>query len=235
MDRQISEEPFQPDKVIKVYRRNHKDEYYLEICDVHLKTGSKEHVLGPARPLAKDTMRRIAGVASDQTLEPFTKDAFLYSGLLRFSPYYHERHILWHRPQMRKTLTFRKDKLLLWMPAMLFLVVFDKLYVFALKSNNRPTLATKLFIAPIMNLQGAYGICWGSVKTQHKIWNIDEEMWFWEDKLWNSIFAHVGHVCSKTEIMSLYRKLAKSAAKFPKRELISLDMNILNILQEHLP
>lgn len=235
MMNQLDKSLFLPNKVIKVYKRNYKEEYYLEIADVICDHGSKESILGPARPLAKNTMRRIAGIVSEHTTDRFTKNIILDSGILAFSPHYHERFILWYRPQTEKLLIFRKKKLKVWMPCMLHLMVFDRLYIFAMKSNARPKLQTKLFIAPIMNLSGPYGICWGSVKTQHKIYNIDEEITFWESKLWNSIFAHVGHRCSKTEIMSIYQRCAKNGTKFPKPELISLNMTIHDILKKHLP
>ena len=243
MERTQNKKPFLPEKIIKVYQQAMISNYYLEIADViHAKPKPDgnwpkpdEFHVGAFRPLGKNTIRRIAGAASDHKIEDLTRNAFLDPGLLRFSPFYHNRHILWYRPATQKELVFRKESLKVWMPAMLYFVVFDNLRIFALKSNSRPTLKTQLFIAPIMNLSGPYGICWGSVKVTHEIKEIDTEMQFWEDRLWTSTFAHVGHRCSKSEIMSLYRESAKYNSKFPKKELIRLDMTVLDILQKHLP
>jgi len=231
----IKMDPFLPEKVIRVYKRRFNSEYYIEIADVITEIGSEEAILGPSRPLSKNTLRRIAGVVNEKETDRFSDKIMLDPGLLAFSPHYHERFILWYRQQEKRTLIFQKKELTLWMPAMIYLVVFDKLYVFAVKSNVRPHMQSKLYIAPIMNLSGPYNICWGSVKTAHKIYHIDKEITFWEGKLWNSVFAHVGHRCSKSEIMSVYNKCATTGAKFPKSELVSLHMTLYDALKKHLP
>ena len=180
-------------------------------------------------------MRRIVGTTVDHDIDEFTENMFLDPGILRFNPLYHKRHIMWYRPQMKQEIILKKETMKIWMPAMLFFSVFDKLYLFALKQNTRPTGNTELFIAPIMNLMGADQMCWGSVDTKHKIDEIDKEMAFWEDRLWNSTFAHVGHRCTKSELLSVYKQIKKTGKKFPKGELISLDMDVDDILNKFLP
>jgi PRTRC genetic system protein B len=120
------------------------------------------------------------------------------------------------------------------MPAMLYAVVFDKFFLFSLKSNKRPTPASKLFVAPVMNLSESINMCWGSVSTKHDFHTIDEEMSFWEDRLWNSTFAHVGSTATKHEIMGIYENLKKTGKKFPKSELIYANMTLGQFIKDKL-
>lgn len=242
MERELNLEPFIPHKILKVFKREidrylgdplHSNEYYIEVCNVKDVNGQVTVLSGV--PLTKSAMRRLVGTTSDYDIDSFTEEPLLDPGILRFNPLFHKRHILWYRPQMKHSIIFRKKTMTIWMPAMLFLVVFNNFYVFALKSNARPTMTTELFIAPIMNLSGADQLCWGSVDTANAIPEIDKEIAFWEDKLWNSMFPHVGHRCSKSEIMSVYNKVNKSGSKFPKKELIPLDMDLNDLLEKYLP
>ena len=215
-----------------MYQRNGHDEYYIEAHNVL--NGKNGYHLGAGRPLSKKAMRRIIGTVAEQKIEKFTKSMLLPETLLQFSPLYHERHIVWYQPQKQYTLIFRKKKMKLWMPAMLYAVVFDQFFLFSLKSNKRPTPASRLYVAPVMNLIDSTKMCWGSVSTKHDLQAIDQEMNFWEDRLWNSAFAHIGSVCSKHEITSIYKDLERSGKKFPKAELIYTNMTLGQFIKDKL-
>lgn len=229
----INDNPFTPHKIIKVYNQIHTRNYYLEQCDVTVVDG--EAIVGPGKPLSKTAVRRIAGSASKEQFNQVLEDPIMDPGILYFNPLFHKRFILWYRPQKRKVFNVRNDEYSLYMPAMLFMVVFDKLYLFSMKSSARPKLGTKLYVAPLLNLSDSTHFCWGSVKVSKNITNIDEEVRFWERNIWKSEFSHVGTKCSNSEIMSIYKKLNKTDARFPKNELLDIEMTLEQAIKQHRP
>lgn len=229
----IEEAKYTPHKVIKVYKQSYHRNYYLEQCNVTVKDG--EVIVGPGKPLSKAAIRRIAGAGSETQLDSIMESEIMDPGILNFNPLYHKRYILWYRPQKKKKFRITNTEHELWMPAMIFLVSFDKLYLFSIKSNGRPTLATKLYVAPLLNLSNTYNFCWGSVKVSKDIVNVDEEVKFWEDKIWNSDFAHIGSKCSKREILSIYKELDGTNNRFPKDDLIKLNMTLEDAIKKFKP
>lgn len=231
--RNIDESPFVPHKIIKVYKRGYGREYYLEQCSVSVK--DKEIVVGPGKPLSKNAVRRIAGAATDEKHDMVLKDAIMDPGILYFNPFFHKRFILWYRRQQAKKFTIRGKEYYVHFPTMLFMVAFDELRIFSMKSNTRPTLTTNVFVAPLMNLSDTTKFCWGSVKLSKDISNVDEEVRFWERKIWHSDFTHVGSKCTETELTTIYNKLNGTNTKFPKDELIDIEMTIEDLIRKYRP
>jgi len=232
--RRIDEAPFVPHKIIKVYKQGYHREFYLEQCNVTIDKDG-EVIVGPGKPLSKNAVRRIAGTASREKFDSVLKDPIMDPGILSFNPFFHKRFIMWYRPQKKRTFHVRKDEYKLYMPAMLFIVAFDKLYLFSMKSNARPQLSTQLFTAPLFNLSNTFNFCWGSVKLSKDIKNVDEEVRFWEHKIWDSEFAHMGTRCTKNEITKIYKSLNNTNTRFPKSELVNVKMTIEQAIKKFKP
>jgi PRTRC genetic system protein B len=184
-------------------------------------------------PLSEEAFKNMFALAHETKRQQFSKN-LLDPGVLSFSDRIEDQHVLWYREaRIRKILT-SKTIYEIYLPAMLFYARGDELNIYALKSNSRPKASTKLFYAPLKNLSGDNTrFCWGSVMPNITSPIINEIISQWEKYIWVSYFNNDGADMVKCrKIYNLYKKLHKSKAKFPKRELIPLNKTLKEIFHE---
>ena len=97
-----------------------------------------------------------------------------------------ESAVAWFEPAATRTMFFRAetdsavaafDKKLVPQPALLFVARRQKLSVFALPSNERPTLNTPLFLAPYWNVYDDNRVCLGSMRVPKSFKPEDTSAW----------------------------------------------------------
>jgi PRTRC genetic system protein B len=234
---QKEKEVFIPTNILTVYSRGSDRAYYIEASDVINKKG--KYVPGPGRPITKEVMRNLINTVFDDRSEKKNclKDNYIGEHILFFVPETHNRRIVWYRKAMQIQMIFSSKlnipKAKIWMPAMLFNVSIGHLSIYALTQNKRPTLTTKLYHPPLLNLISENTLCWGGVRTKiPEGITIDDEIKLWEDYLWKSEFSHAGSAPStRTDILKLLRNIAKTEEKFPLTELKSTGKTLKTILK----
>lgn len=118
-------------------------------------------------------------------------------------------------------------------PAMLWVANREKLYVYALKTNTRPTANTLLYHAPFFNVYADGAVCMGTVDINiKKTSSLEEFTKAWENYFFNSYFSHLmsGHNPVKGNCVSLWKKLLSAAEPFPKDVLLKAKRNLKDIL-----
>jgi PRTRC genetic system protein B len=219
-------------EIITVYRGQNT---YVEIANVGYDRNGKM-IIGAARPITRDAMSKIMSLTASDQQESYFSSKLIPENVLMFQPEKYRRKIIWWRKASQVNIILN-DKLkmrngLMPMPAMLFDVSISSLRIFALKDSRRPKLNTILYNAPLLNYYSNNTLCWGSVKTDtSNIKTIDDEIKYWEDKLWNSEFSHAGgEATTRTDIIELYKKLINSGKKFPIGQLIKTNLKLSDLL-----
>jgi PRTRC genetic system protein B len=138
--------------------------------------------------------------------------------------------LMWYSKAQRRDMWFKVGaalQLRVWWPAVLFLLnrKSKTLYIFALASNSRPTLETRLYRAPFMNISQSGDFCLGGAVlpadlSASNIHNI-------EACLFESNFTHLNGESTKqgrifstnNEHLAYWREQQKSNAKVKARDL----------------
>lgn len=223
-------------KVIKVYRNGYSsNKFYLETCDV--KQNSKgEDVLFNDTPLDQSIMKKIIQATYNDEGDTFNK-GLINPFILSCEPKKYKRHIIWYNKPKVVEMKFNiakgayKDGLYS-MPGLLYFLFDEKLKVFALRNGNKkPDLTTKLYYAPLHNLTTGYELCMGSVKNHSiNIENVDDEIKFWENVIWNSYFNKDGTVHLKRPLKEVYKQCYGGKEKFPTSVLVDTEKTIQNLI-----
>lgn len=135
--------------------------------------------------------------------------------------------IIWYKKRFISPMWFRvgqkPESLHVEWPPLLF--VADKinraLYVFALGSNSRPTGNTRLYHAPLMNIDEEGFLCQGSAKLPNDI--TISTLHECESTLIDSQFTHINHdytlkrTTGNKEHVEFWRTKARSGSDIPQR------------------
>jgi PRTRC genetic system protein B len=118
-------------------------------------------------------------------------------------------------------------------PPMLWMADRNRLFVYALKSANRPTENTQLYDAPFFNVYNDGSVCMGTVNVDiKKSASLEEFTTAWENYFFNSFFSHLvnDHNPVKGNCVSLWKKLVGSSEMFPKEVLKKTRLTLKNLL-----
>ncbi|TFB30355.1 PRTRC system protein B [Pedobacter alluvionis] len=159
------------------------------------------------------------------------------TNILQIDPI-HNGVVIWFTKAMRREMFF-VEKLEIpngkaSVPAMLWVANRNKLYVYALKNNTRPTERTLLYHAPFFNVYSDGGVCMGTVNISiKKSSTLEEFTEAWENYFFNSYFSHLmeNHNPVKGNCVNLWKKLLATAALFPKDVLLASNRKLKDILR----
>lgn len=118
-------------------------------------------------------------------------------------------------------------------PAMLWQATKNKLTVFALRGNRRPTLQTTLYHAPFFNVYDDGEVCMGNFDVSIKnSASIQEFIQAWEAYFFNSYFSHLvnSHNPVQGNPVQLWKELLDSKLPFPKDRLVKTNFTLKDIL-----
>ncbi|HET7117846.1 MAG TPA: PRTRC system protein B [Hanamia sp.] len=119
-------------------------------------------------------------------------------------------------------------------PALLWIANKEKLHIYALKSDRKPTENTPLYHAPFFNVYAEGNVCMGTVDINiRKSASLEEFTAAWENYFFNSYFSHLmqNHHPVKGNCVTLWKKLRKTGEPFPKDILKKTQNTIKNILR----
>ncbi|UKB78569.1 prokaryotic E2 ligase family D protein [Chryseobacterium sp. MEBOG07] len=119
-------------------------------------------------------------------------------------------------------------------PAMLWVANRNKLFVYALSTDRRPTEKTTLFHAPYFNVYEDGAVCMGTVDVRiKKTASLEEFTTAWEEYFFNSYFSHLmqDHNPIKGNCVSLWKRLINTNDPFPKDVLIKSSRTLKDLLR----
>ena len=226
MNDKLTNKRFKPVRAIIVYEedRQYSNDYYLETRDI-VRQGDKYNMMS-ACPIGEDTMKSIAQLYVKRNSLEMDAGGYIASHLLYARNRPGITVVMWYRQSEKRSLNFTEKLKIkstgVIIPAMLYLVINNKLYLFALSDNDRPTLSTKLYNAPFFNVYSDGNVCLGTAKVGVRAKTFELEAERFERAFYMAEQTHGAHkdIC-KTPITQLWPKLiAANKSIFPKAELI---------------
>lgn len=150
-------------------------------------------------------------------------------------------HAIWWVPASKRSIYFKSESVgtvskEVAQPPLLFMVLRGKWYVYALKSNRRPTATTPLYHAPHFNMYADGSVCVGTAATPNS--TAISSLPQWEDAFFNSVFTHMNdkyvrrtkHAKSDSAFWREYMK--KSGDKFPADMLVKTEKTVGSLLSQ---
>lgn len=214
---------YSDDNGTKYYRGSN---YYLEKREINTVGG--KFVLNAPVPLAADVLKNIAMTYMKKNNFNMDFGGLLAEHLLYGSNTPGKTIVMWYRPASKKRLNFSKalkikDGCVVEIPAILYLVINDNLYLYALANNNRPVLNSKLYKAPFYNIYEDGNVCLGTAKVgkqKEKTFEKEAERFERAFYLAEQNGGNSSNHC-KTPLGKLWPMLIKTGGSFPsKTELI---------------
>lgn len=221
-----SNKRFKPSTVVVIYKtdQTYKPDYYLEKRAVEYQNG--KFVLGAAVPMADEVMMDVAKAYMTLNVTDMDFGGMIASHILFASNAPGKTVIVWYRPAMKRKLNFAsslkvKDDVTVNLPATLYAILNRDMYVFALKSADRPDLKTPLFNAPFFNIYKDGKICLGSAAVgSHKAKTFELEAERFERGFYLAEQTMTHNDGCKTKLTELWPKLVGKKTPFPVSELI---------------
>ena len=146
--------------------------------------------------------------------------------------------VLWYTKSQERQMYFVKNLGIpngkAHVPAMLWFADKERLSVFALLNDKRPTEKTPLHYAPFFNVYEDGSVCMGTINVQIKnSASVEEFTKEWEDYFFNSYFSHLldNYNPINGNCVNLWNKLSGTNETFPLEVLKKSGKNLNNILQ----
>ncbi|MCQ4139546.1 PRTRC system protein B [Chryseobacterium sp. EO14] len=146
--------------------------------------------------------------------------------------------VLWYSPSQERQMYFVKNLGIpngkAKVPALLWLANKERVSVFALASDKRPTEKTLLYYAPFFNMYEHGAVCMGTVDIHIKnSASVEEFTNAWEDYFFNSYFSHLldNYNPIKGNCANLWKKLIETAETFPVGVLKKNGKTLKNVLR----
>ncbi|SHL80906.1 PRTRC system protein B [Chryseobacterium polytrichastri] len=171
------------------------------------------------------------------------KQAFLKSSgimnpkILQIDPI-HNGMVIWHTKAMNREMFFVEKVEIpngkANVPPMLWVANRNKLSVYALSTNRRPTEKTTLYHAPFFNVYINGTVCMGTVDVRiKKMASLEEFTTAWENYFFNSYFSHLiqDHSPIKGNCVSLWKRLINTNLPFPKEVLTKSSRTLKDLLR----
>jgi PRTRC genetic system protein B len=174
--------------------------------------------------------------AAEVQLAYLDSGGILPTGILSVQITGHPR-VVWHTPAMKAPLLFQADlgvaNATYPIPPMIWMATKDRLTIYAVKENERPTEDTLLYLPPFHNVFGSCEVCMGTVRTH--LGNpdcIEEFTEQWQQFFFSSYFTHLGSLGNPTRspLERVWKSLHDTDRDFPLDELVTANKVLKDIL-----
>ena len=121
-----------------------------------------------------------------------------------------------------------------YVPPMLWMANRNALFVFALRSNRRPSETTRLYNAPFFNVYKNGNVCMGTVDVQIKTTaSLEEFTTAWESYFFHSYFSHLMEDYNPVNgnCVSLWEQLITTGEPFPKSVLRKSEVTLKDLIR----
>ncbi|MDA3613532.1 PRTRC system protein B [Polluticaenibacter yanchengensis] len=191
-----------------------------------------------AHPLTLREANQLAKVLkmAKEDKEPFLKpDGIMGNHILHLDAV--KGKVIWFTKATQRELYFTDNlgipKGFANVPSMLWIAERNRLSVFAIGSNRRPTEKTKLYNAPFFNVYEDGSVCMGTVDIRIKrTASLDEFTNTWESYFFNSYFSHLmeNYNPVKGNCVTLWESLVNSNEAFPMEILKKSKENLKTLI-----
>ncbi len=170
-------------------------------------------------------LSQMLNIDEEQKNACFIPNGLLPTNVLYLNPTDNGQVIWYNKPQKQKVYFIESLGIsngTAYMPTLIFKATKTELSVYALKSNRRPSMNTKLYYAPFFNVYESGKICMGSVDIKvSKAQSLEEFISLWEDHFFNSYFAHLlgNYNPIKSNIVEFWKQHINTEKPFDTKEL----------------
>lgn len=210
---------YNPFKALIFYQSSKDESFYVEGYDMD-DLGKPIN----AHPLTLSESRTLSEALanSDELKQGFLQCRSILPPEVLFINSDHDGFAVWYTQSRKVSLSFKNELSIkdgrANVPALLWKASKDRMSVWALAKDERPTLRTVLYHAPFFNVYQNAEVCMGNVNIE--ICNdctLEEFMPLWENYFFNSAFSHLLGDSSpiKINIVQLWQSLIESDKPFP--------------------
>jgi len=231
----IFDEVYTPVKALLIHQSQQNTEHvYVEAYDI----GSNGKPVN-AHPLSvKET---VALANSLNTCSELKNDHLKSNGLLPEKVLYihpaARGFAVWHTPEQQVDILFKEELQIpcgkAYVPPLLWKADKTNLYLYAMKTNGKPTIKTPLYRAPFFNLYEDDRVCMGTVDIRmDDVTCLEDFISAWENSYWNSYFSHLigEHSPVEGNIVQLWQQQVNTHRKFPQEILKAKNKTVKDIL-----
>jgi len=226
---------YHPKAALVIYEAtNNKSECYVEYFDMD----RHGHPIN-AHPLNVKEAQQLAKALNTATdgNKAFLKPKSIMAGNVLYIDPSPNGFVMWYTKAARKQLFFVENLGIpngtAAIPSLLWVADKRKLYIYALKTDRKPTAATALYHAPFFNVYSEGNVCMGTVDVNiRNSASLEEFTAAWESYFFKSYFSHLmqHHNPVQGNCVSLWKKLSGTNEAFPKDILKKTNKTVKSIL-----
>ncbi len=177
---------FEAERAIVIYRRDREAVATQHPIVVDRKTGQMR--LGPGRFVTSAFTKKLFRLHGKSTLSYVPPHVVAMS----------TEAVAWYEPATKRAMYFKAehdrsvqalDGVLVPQPPLVFAVRAGRLYVYALREDERPTLHTPLYRAPYWNVVTQEAVCTGTMVIPNTVEPTNTKAW--SDAFFQSAFTHL--------------------------------------------
>jgi PRTRC genetic system protein B len=215
-----------PRTSIVIYHDDARNNYYLESRDI-VKGPSGFEVMA-AVPMSSSVLKGVAKAFTKNSGAAMSMGSLIPGHLLYGSNKIGQTSVMWYRPAQKRSLNFSsslgiKGNSAVNIPATLYLVINNKLYIYALMDSSRPSEKTRLYNAPYFNIYQDGNVCLGTApvgRVKARTYEGEAERFERGFYMAEQNGGNNRDGC-KTPLVKLWKQLIKTGQAFPcKGELI---------------
>jgi len=215
-----------PKQAVIIYKDGSKyqSDFYLESREI--KNINGKYVFMTPVPLANNVMKEIAGSYMKKNEIMMDWAGLIPEHILFGTKKAGLVSVMWYRPASQRTLNFAselkiKGSVAVQLPALLFLLLNNKLHIYALENSDRPSYKTKIFNAPFFNIYKDGNVCMGTAHVGNKTRYFETEAERYERAFFLADQTGGNEKPCKSPLRKLWPELMKKKTPFPtKKELI---------------
>ncbi|WP_316787740.1 PRTRC system protein B [Pedobacter frigoris] len=228
------EQLFVPVQSLVIYRQlADRNNIYVEVFDIG-KDGC------PLNPHPLTTEESIAFARSLADSKELNSSFLRCEGLLPENVLYLDTSMtgtaVWFTPAFKTNLFFKAGLTIpngeAFIPPLLWRASRNRLHLYALPDNNRPTEKTKLLRAPFFNTGESGSVCMGTVNVKFdEHCTLQKFITQWQHFFFNSYFSHLsGSNPVSCNIVQLWQQQVATGQPFPMEVLISSNQKLNDLI-----
>lgn len=192
-------------------------------------------------PLTKNQLGALAQAMSvhQPQKQPFLRPSLIFpASVLLVS--HESATVVWYTPGQLRELLFHPNLSipsgLASVPPLLWVATANRLSLFALNTQERPTADSPLYNAPFFNIHPDGAVCMGTVETDFSEENsLEAFIEGWETHFYNSYFSHLigeGNII-KGNAVYFWQEQIERPGPFPLDKLIKTNLTLKSLIERH--
>lgn len=222
----ISTATLKPRIQLTVYKGSGRS--YIESHDI-LKDPDGNLVLGEAKPLTKQALRKLVELSSVTQNHSWKTETILSDNVLLLEMGSISHKMIWWTKEQKRLMNWKgKAPVEFICPPMLYFLSNSELKVFWMQKNSKPTMKTALFHCALPNVYDDGDVCMGNVKKPRAGSDFNKFIESWDHALWGSKYTRF---LSNYELEAVLSGCIKSKSSYPKEKMVPLKKTIKQLWQ----